>query len=399
MPVVSGLLFRLPNPAMTHHREDRMSIRNVYSTIASFENVMKAENDASKNKREDKEVLEFRSKYEDNIYDLVHAMRVVPPTTYRHFYLQEPKLRKVIFIDYKSKIVQRAIYNVLNPIVCKGFINDTFSCIEHRGQLSAMQRIKSWMQYAASTGRKWYYYKLDVEKFFYRMDHGVLMDIFEKKIGDKQTLYLLDHYLNHATVPFGLPLGIKSPVIPMEMMLWDVGIAIGGGLSHMEANMYMDVLDQECKRNLGIKFYIRYMDDIIILSDDKNQLHDWRDHIQEFIGDKLKLTLNDRCALRPIGQGIEFVGYRIWPNYVTLRKSTTLRMKHRLADVARQYHDHEITLHRAFQTAASYEGMLRHCDCKELKDKIWKDFILTHNDLDVMFEEDPWSELSLFWNL
>lgn len=377
-----------------------MSIRNVYSTITSYENIMKAENDASVGRREEREVLEFRADYEDNIYDVVHALKdgVVPPTTYKHFYLQTPKVRKVIFIDHMSKIIQRSMYNVLNPLVCKGFITHSFSCIEGRGQLSAMQTVQGWMKYAASTGKKWYYYKLDVEKFFYRIDHSVMMEIFEKKISDKRTLNLLDHYLNHATVPFGLPLGIKSPVIPMDMMLWDVGIAIGGGLSHMEANMYLDVLDQVCKRKLRILFYARYMDDVIILSDDKIQLHEWKDFIQEFLRERLKLVLNDRCAMRPIGQGIEFVGYRIWPTYVTLRKSTTLRMKRHLADVARMYRDYEITLERAFQTAASYEGMMKHCNCSQLRRKVWKDFVLTHNDLDVMFMEEPWSKMSLFWN-
>lgn len=358
-----------------------MSIRNVYDSIASFETIMTAEKHTSLHKRYDAEVLRFRDNYEENIYDIVNALRSgeVPPTSYKHFYVYIPKVRKVIYIDYKSKIIQRAIYDVVNPLVCKGFIDDSFSCIVGKGQLNAMLRLQGWMRYAQRSGEQWYYLKLDVEKFFYRMDHKVMMDIIRKKIGDKRVQQLLEHYICEAAIPFGLPLGMSATQVSFSDMLWDVGIPIGGGLSHMLANMYLDVLDQECKRTLGIKHYIRYMDDIIILHNDKEQLHYWKDYIDNYLENKLKLHLNHKTALRPIGQGIEFVGYRIWPNYVTLRKSTSLRMKRRLKYVMKQYRDYKMDFSKVTETVASYRAMLKHCDCKELNEKIWGDFVLTHN--------------------
>ena len=249
-----------------------MSIRNVFEQITSFENLIIAEKDSAVSKRYTNEVLSFRYYYEDNILDIRKALiNLQPPETiFRSFYVYEPKIRKVIFVDYKTKIIQRALYNVLNPLVCKGFITDTYSCVKGRGQLKAMQRLYGWMKYVNNSGKKWYYLKMDIEKFFYRMDHDVLISILEKKIGDKRKLKLLKHYISDSSIPFGLPLGIKSPLeIRQSDMLWDKGIPIGGGLSHMFGNMYLDKLDQECKRNLSIHYYIRYMDDVIILSDSK----------------------------------------------------------------------------------------------------------------------------------
>lgn len=362
-----------------------MSIRNVYDLIASFENIMSAEHHTSAHKRFDAEVLRFRNNYEENIYNIIDALKKgeVPPTSYKHFYVYIPKTRKVIYIDYISKIIQRAVYDVINPLVCKGFIEDSYSCIVGRGQLNAMLRCKKWMQDIQKSGEQWYYLKLDVEKFFYRMDHNVLLNIIKKKIGDKRVLKLLEHYICEASIPFGLPLGVSATEVDFEDMLWDVGIPIGGGLSHMLANMYLDVLDQECKRTLKIKRYIRYMDDIIILHNNKKELHYYKEYIDDFLERRLKLHLNHKTALRPIGQGIEFVGYRIWPNYVTLRKSTSLRMKRRLKFVRKQYKDYKMGFEDVTQTVASYKAMLKHCDCVELKNKIWGDFVLTHETEEI----------------
>ena len=118
-----------------------MSVKNVYAQIVSFENLLQAEKDARAGKRYENEQLAFWGNLEDNIHSLSEKLKChnYPPDIYHHFYVYEPKLRKVIFSDYTTKVIQRAAYNVLNPIVCKGMINDTYSCIEDRGQLKSMQ--------------------------------------------------------------------------------------------------------------------------------------------------------------------------------------------------------------------------------------------------------------------
>jgi hypothetical protein len=360
---------------------DNMSIKNVFDEISSFSNIMSAEKNSRLGKSLAWEPLDFWENYEENIHDISQSIKCLnlPLDTYRSFYIYEPKLRKVIYADYTTKIIHRAVYDVLNPIVCKGFIADTFSCVEGRGQLKAMQRLSNWVNYVSKDDKKWYYLKLDAEKFFYRINHEVLMNIIKKKIGDKQTVKLLEHYICNASRPFGLPLGVKSPAdIDDKDMLWDVGIAIGGGLSHMYGNMYLDTLDQFAKRGEGIRYYIRYMDDIIVLSHRKEELHRYKRIFAEYLHDVLRLNLNDKTAIRPISQGVEFVGYRIWPNYVRLRKSTSLRMKRRLKSIQKQYCDYEITFDKANETVMSYIALMKNCDCRALEKKIFSEFALTH---------------------
>lgn len=359
-----------------------MTIRNVYYEITSFHTLMIADTHVSKGKRENTERLRFYDNREGNLEEISTLLRAgkVPKVEYHSFYVYVPKVRKVIFIDYWSKVVQRAIYDVLNPKICRTFIEHTYACVKGRGQLAAMEQLYTWMRETRTSGTEWYYYKFDVAKFFYRIDHEILMDICRKKIDDPRTVDLLGYYINNDAVPFGMPLDANQLTITEEQMLYDLGIPIGGGLSHMLGNMYLDPLDQFCKRVLGIKRYIRYMDDIIILDNDKERLKEYGRRMTQFLEERLHLNFNNKTALRPVRVGCEFVGFVIYNDHVILRKSTTLRMKRTLRKTRQDYHDNLIAFKEANATMQSYLAMLSHVDCKKFKEKLLDEFVLTHAD-------------------
>lgn len=359
-----------------------MTIRNVYYEITSFHTLMIADTHVSKGKRENTERLRFYDNREGNLEEISTLLRAgkVPKVEYHSFYVYVPKVRKVIFIDYWSKVVQRAIYDVLNPKICRTFIEHTYACVKGRGQLAAMEQLYTWMRETRTSGTEWYYYKFDVAKFFYRIDHEILMDICRKKIDDPRTVDLLGYYINNDAVPFGMPLDANQLTITEEQMLYDLGIPIGGGLSHMLGNMYLDPLDQFYKRVLGIKRYIRYMDDIIILDNDKERLKEYGSRMTQFLEERLHLNFNNKTALRPVRVGCEFVGFVIYNDHVILRKSTTLRMKRTLRKTRQDYHDNLITFKEANATMQSYLAMLSHVDCKKFKEKLLDEFVLTHAD-------------------
>jgi hypothetical protein len=175
--------------------------------------------------------------------------------------------------------------------------------------------------------------------------------------------------------------------VPQEEMLWDVGISIGGGLSHLYGNVYLNELDQYCKRELQIHYYIRFMDDIIILSDDKEKLHQYYELMNWFVTSKLRLHFNEKTAIRPVTQGVEFVGYMIKPGNVRLRKSTSLRMKRHLKHTQKLYRDYRISFDKANQTVQSYTAMMKHCNSDALRKKIFDNLVFTHNK---EFIDDGW---------
>ena len=374
-----------------------MSIRNVFEEATSFTSLLQAEHDVSKGKGGKRDVLLFERNLEDNILDLSAMLRrgEIPKVKYSSFYVYVPKLRKVIYIDYPSKIIQRAVYNTINPRLNRGFIPETYACIEGRGQLAAMLKVQQWMRQTRIRPGEWYYYKFDVAKFFYRIGHERLMVLLRHKIGDRQMTDLLEYYICNTGAPFGLPLCENQQEVPESDMLYEVGIPIGGGLSHTLGNLYLDPLDQFIKRKLGVKEYARYMDDGVMFDTNKQRLKDNGKRAEEFLNERLLLEFNKKTALRPVRSGLEFVGCVIHDDHTILRKSTTLRMKRRLSQIEREYNRGEITLEKAMQTVASYRAMLKHVDMDRFEQNLWGNFVLTRGDLQkakqspVYYVEEP----------
>ena len=359
-----------------------MSIRNVYPEITSFRNLLRAEEHCAHGKRNNIERLNYFDRLEENILLTSEMLRngQVPKVQYRSFYVYVPKVRKVIFIDYRSKVIQRAIYDILNPRICKTLINDTYACIPGRGQLKAMQKLYGWFRNTRTSGEKWYYYKFDVAKFFYRIDHEIMMQLLAKKIGDRKAVDLIGYYVCNDAVPFGMPLDADQLTIREDEMLYDLGIPIGGGLSHMLGNLYLDPLDQFVKRDLRCRRYIRYMDDIILVSNDKAYLKECGLRMRDFAAEKLHLEFNAKTALRPVSCGCEFVGYRIFDDHAILRKSTTLRMKQHMEEVMDKYRDYQLTFTQADAVFQTYMAMMSHADCDKFRKKFIENVVFTHGD-------------------
>lgn len=357
-----------------------MKIKNVFDLIFSMDNLYAALEDASGGRRYNKDVLAYNL----NAWALLNELRQeVLSGNYRIeryyiFYVYEPKKRMIMSISFRHRVVQWAIYRVINPMLVSGYIEDSYGCIPGKGSLSAMQRLKYWVVQVSRKDEQWFYLKLDISKYFYRVSHRILKKILAKKIKDARLLKVLYSIIDCEHTPFGLPVGCSPGDVPLEERLFDVGMPIGNLLSQVFANVYLDVLDQFCKRELGIHFYIRYMDDVIILCNDKVQLREWKDRIETFLLEELELYLNSKTCIRPINQGIEFVGYRIWPDHVIIRKSTSLRIKRALKGMAVKYANYEVTMQDVTATLQSYLGMLEHCDSEALVNKILDNLVLTH---------------------
>ena len=362
-----------------------MKIRNVYQEICSFENLYKAYINARKCKRYRQEVLGFTNNLEEYLFnmrnDLLNHTYVVGE--YREFYIHEPKKRLIMALPFYDRVIQWAIYQVINPMFSKGYITDSYACINGRGTHQAAQRLHYWLKQVDRKEEKWYYLKLDIAKYFYRIDHQALIKILRRKIYDKDLMRLLETIINSETA-FGLELGINDPAESKRVE--HCGMPIGNLTSQMFANIYMNELDQYVKRELSVHHYIRYMDDMILLAEDKKKLHEYKALINDFLQENLKLDLNNKTAIRPISLGIEFVGYKLWPTHVKLRKSTALKMKRRMKQVKKQYERGEISLNKVSGTVASYNGVLKYCNSHNLRTKLLSEFVL-HRDRDADFED------------
>ena len=345
--------------------------KNIHTEICDFENLYCAYTSARKGKRWRSEVLTFSANLEENLIviqnELINETYAVGK--YREFYVSIPKKRLVMALPFKDRVVQWAIYRVIEPIMRKSFIYDSHACIRGRGAHGAVKRLKNWMRELAKHHDRPYYLKLDISKFFYRVDHEVLLAIMARKFPDEKLLRLLSLIIKSEDTPFGLPTGYS----PWEDVgrLYNKGMPIGNLTSQLFANAYMNELDQYAKRELKIKHYIRYMDDIIILGSDKNQLHEYKDLITDFLETQLRLSLNDKTSIRPTTHGVEFCGYQVWPTHIKLRKSSALRAKRGLKHIQKQYADGKIDFDSAQRRLASYRGLFMHFNSYRLRRAIY----------------------------
>jgi len=361
------------------------TIKSIFPKIYDFENLFGAYTDAIKSKRYRPDVMEYADKLEENLFDLQNQLiwGQYEVGRYNMFYVYEPKKRLIMSLQFRDRVAQHAIYRVLNPLIEKQYISDSYACMKGRGTHKAIDRLQDWLRITERKPKKYYYLKLDVAKYFYRIDHDILKRILANKIRDKPLLDLLGKIIDCEDTKFGLPLGADIGDVTFDEMLGDIGLPIGNLTSQMFANMYLNELDQYCKHVLHLKYYIRYMDDVIILHSSKAYLERVKEEIEIFLDTELNLQLNRKTCIRPASMGIEFVGFRVWSTHRKLRKKTAKKMKKRLQFMFRAYAVGEIDKETLDRSIASYRGILKHFNSYGLKkslNNMYAREVLKNND-------------------
>ena len=256
--------------------ESLKRIGNIYGEICSFENLYEAYLQARKCKRYRYEVLRFSAHLEENLLAIQQELRekTYEIGAYHKFIISEPKKRLIMALRFRDRVVQWAIYRQLNPIFERQYIKDSYACRKGKGTHEAIKRLQYWLRKADRSDREWYCLKMDITKYFYRVDHATLMGILERRIKDKDLLWLLGRIVNCDKEAFGLPLDADIAQGTGEERLTECGMPIGNLTSQMFANLYLNELDQFVKNELHEHCFERYMDDSLILSDSKEKLHE-----------------------------------------------------------------------------------------------------------------------------
>lgn len=266
---------------------------------------------------------------------------------YHDFQIFEPKQRTIYKLPYyPDRIAHHAIMNVTKEYWTARFIKTTYSCIEGRGIHACMIDVTTLLKKDAK-GTK-YCLKLDIRKFYPSIDHEILKLILARKIKDKGFLTILYE--------------IIDSVDSIEE-LNKVGVPIGNYLSQYFANIYLTEFDWWCKQELGCKYYFRYADDIVVLSDDKDKLHKILICMKLYLGTKLKLKVKANYQVFPVeSRGIDYVGYVMRHDYTLVRKF----IKKRMYKAISLYYKDKITYEQLERRFASYSGWLKYCNSKHL---------------------------------
>ena len=289
------------------------TVKGLHEKMYTFDNANTSFHQAAKCKRFNEEVLAFSMSKED---ELLRACEEVEALTYSQgpytvFKVWEPKERLVMALPFYDRVVQHMIVNAIGPVFEQGFYYHSYACRDGKGMHAASNQLYKWLyELMEKDGLRLYAFKGDISKYFASIPHDGLKDENRRYIGDKKALYLMDDIID------------KNGILPDG-----VGIPVGNLTSQLFANVYGNRLDKFVKHTLHVKYYIRYMDDFIILSPDLAQLKEWVKRIEEFLEEEMKLHINPKSTILYAGNGVDFCGYIHHPTYRKARKASVRRLK------------------------------------------------------------------------
>ena len=312
----------------------------MFGRITCLENLFFAWRQFRRGKRSKREAQEFEFRAEDHLFQLHQELtnKTYTHLDYTSFYVSDPKLRHIHKADIRDRVVHHAIHNVLYPIFERHFIHDSYSCRLGKGTHRAVDRLEQFIRKAGDNRRRPVFAsKCDIRKFFESIEHQTLLNIIEQNIQDAETMWLIKRVLDSFS---------KLP---------GKSLPLGNLTSQLFGNIYLNEFDQFVKHILKERYYIRYCDDFIVLSDNAEKLIELVSKFQEFLRERLGLELHPhKVFIRKYGQGIDFLGYIVLPYHRVMRTRTRRRMLRK----------------NTSKNLPSYMGILDHCNGHIIRKKL-----------------------------
>ena len=285
---------------------------NLFDRIPDSENLRLAFHKAARGRRGQPVVRQFAAGLNQRIAAMSVAISegTFPIGRFQQFLIRDPKERVITAPCFDERVLHHAIMNVCEPVMDRWLIDDTFACRTGKGRERAIQRAQYFARNAAWS------LKLDVRRFFDSVPHATLMMLLERRFKDRRLLELLTRIITAYRGELG------------------IGLPIGSLTSQHFANFYLGWLDRFVKESLGVRGYVRYMDDMILWHDDLGQLRAIQQRCSEFARDRLGLEFKP-SDVRRASAGVEFLGCRLWPTHVELNRRSKRRWRSRVKVLAR----------------------------------------------------------------
>ena len=343
----------------------KIQLLHTYNDIIKLENLLLAWEDFLVGKKEKVDVELFSCDLMDHIVSLHQDLANF---TYRHggyesFFVNDPKRRHIHKALVRDRLLHHAIYRILYPFFDKTFIGDSYSCRLDKGTHKAINHFRS-LTYKVSQNhtRTCWILKCDIKKFFNSIDHNILKNILKQYIPDENILKLLEDVIESYSARPPHPC---APLLVKER--GGVGLPLGNLTSQLFANIYLNKLDQFIKHKLKARYYIRYADDFVILSHDRQWLVELILKIKDFVQNELSLVLHpDKLFIKTVASGMDFLGWVLFDDHRVLRTKTKKRMFAR------------IEIHPTEGTLRSYLGLVKHGNEHASKSKILQKVALLH---------------------
>ncbi len=307
---------------------------NLFKEFCSFDNLYLATKLAQKGKRYKCATAKFNFQLEKNIVNIREKLLAGKYRFSQHysFVVYTPKKRLISAAPYQDRVVHHAMCNILNSIFEPMFIYDLYSNRKNKGTHKAVQQYKKFCRYHQ------YVLKCDIKKYFPSINKAILFNLIKKKIKDNDFLEIIKQVI------FNFEAGSEC------------GLPLGNLTSQLFGNLYLNGLDHFIKEKLKCHAYIRYVDDYVLFDHQKAHLHYLKQEIETFLV-AYKLELHpQKSQVRQVSEGIKFLGYRIYPNYVLVNKENVQRFKQKLKRFQQLYKADQITLQKIIQSMLSWNA-------------------------------------------
>ncbi|PJA89066.1 MAG: hypothetical protein CO138_02405 [Candidatus Moranbacteria bacterium CG_4_9_14_3_um_filter_33_15] len=317
-----------------------MIFKSKHSEIFSFFYLVQAYYQCRRTKRKSQSATQFELDFEKSLLAMEKELqaRTYQCGRYICFAITDPKIREVWAADFRDRITHHLLINYLEPIWEHKFIFHSYACRQEKGAHRAIRYLKKTLHSfnPKKIGSLWYL-KIDIESFFMGIDKQVLFGLIKKHVSNDDILWLTHLIIFQNPIDNYFIKGDRKILnsVPKHKSIFYApetkGLPIGNYTSQFFANLYLNEADQFVKHTLKCKHYFRYMDDLLLLHSDKNQLLKWRREISEFLTKKLLLTLHPKKQiLQPVNHGINFLGYIVKPDYTISRKRIVTNLKKKL---------------------------------------------------------------------
>ncbi len=364
------------------------------ASLFTYENLHRAWLDCRRKKRCRAAALEFEVNAEENLAALTRELteRTYHPAPSFCFVARNDKHREVFAAHFRDRVVHHLLVRRLEAIWEPVFIHDSYACRKGKGTHAAVQRLQQFMRKVTTNGvRRAWCAQLDIRAFFPSIDRQKLLDMVLSRLDEEELRWLAELLILHDPTidPVFTCSAAKWRNVPAHKSLFTVphgkGLPIGNLTSQFFANVYLTPLDQFVKHTLKCRYYIRYVDDLLLLSDDIEWLHECRERIATFLEDRLGLSLHPRRNhILPVSNGVDFVGYVVRSTHMLVRRRVVNNCVRALArrERAMVIHMPQGTWIKAPQrecdellaTLSSYLGMFSHSRSGSLVESLWRRF-------------------------
>jgi len=338
----------------------------------SFQNLIAAYYQCRKKKR----LKHSSAKFEFDLETEITALEVLlkshtyRPSPFSVFVVTEPKVREIFAAAFCDRVVHHLLYSFLLPVFEPKFIFDSYACRKNKGAHQAVKRLSKFLERG-----NMFFLQADIKNFFCTIKHDILFNLIQRHVSNPNILWLAKTIIDYDCAKDPLKKGQLAlfSKVPAHKSLFNAplgrGLPIGNLTSQFFANLYLNEQDQFVKHKLKCRYYIRYVDDFIILDESREKLYQIKQSIEEFLQQRMLLELHqNKWRIEDTEKGIDFLGYVVKKTHILVRKRVIKNLKKKLYQFQKDPTDRTYIL----SCINSYYAHFRHADSYKLRKSLWK---------------------------